>query len=280
MRNIIGISAALLLAAAGTASAAPFALTSTAFKSGGNIEQKNAGNIMGCTGENKSPALEWKNPPAGTKSFALMVHDPDAPTGGAGFWHWIVYNIPADATSLPEGAGDPGGAGLPKGAVQGNTDMGKPGYVGICPPPGPQAPLQLHAVPAEGRQARRPARRDRRVRRLQRQRERDRQARQADRRLRPPERAGRAQGATAPAKDAGRPARAAPATPAPAANPAKVGDGLRARCGGWTDDDAAATAAAAPGDCDRRPSPNTSRCSPPSTTSNPAVGARRSDAEP
>ena len=131
MRNIIGISAALLLATAGTASAAPFSLTSTDFKAGGNITQKNAGHIMGCTGEGKSPALEWKNPPAGTKSFALMVHDPDAPTG-SGFWHWIVYNIPADATSLPEGAGDAAGAG------QGNTDMGKPGYVGPCPPPGPK----------------------------------------------------------------------------------------------------------------------------------------------
>ena len=82
MRNIIGISAALLLATAGaTASAAPFALTSADFKNGGTIGQKNAGNIMGCTGDSKSPALEWKNPPAGTKSFALMVHDPDAPTG-------------------------------------------------------------------------------------------------------------------------------------------------------------------------------------------------------
>jgi Raf kinase inhibitor-like YbhB/YbcL family protein len=136
MRSILGIGAALLLTtAAGTASAAPFTLTSPAFKNGGPIGQTNAGNIMGCTGESKSPALEWKDPPAGTKSFALMVHDPDAPTG-SGFWHWIVYNIPADATSLPEGAGDPGGAGLPKGAVQGNTDMGKPGYVGPCPPPG------------------------------------------------------------------------------------------------------------------------------------------------
>ena len=67
---------------------------------------------MGCTGENKSPALEWKNPPAGTKSFALLVHDPDAPSGGAGFWHWIVYNIPADATSLPEGASS--GAACPR----------------------------------------------------------------------------------------------------------------------------------------------------------------------
>ena len=140
MRNIIGISAALLLATVGakTASAAPFALTTTDFKNGGPIGQKNAGNIMGCTGDSKSPALEWKNPPAGTKSFALMVHDPDAPTGGSGFWHWIVYNIPADATSLPEGAGDAAGAGLPKGSVQGNTDMGKPGYVGPCPPPGPK----------------------------------------------------------------------------------------------------------------------------------------------
>lgn len=133
MRNIIGMGAALLLASAGSAFAAPFSLTSTDFKNGGNIEQKNAGNIMGCTGEGKSPALEWKNPPAGTKSFALLVHDPDAPSGGAGFWHWIVYNIPADATSLPQGASS---AALPKGAVEGNTDMGKPGYVGPCPPPG------------------------------------------------------------------------------------------------------------------------------------------------
>jgi Raf kinase inhibitor-like YbhB/YbcL family protein len=136
MRNIIGISAALLLATAtGTASAAPFTLTSTSFKAGGTIDRRNGGNIMGCTGENKSPALEWKNPPAGTKSFALMVHDPDAPTG-SGFWHWIVYNIPPDATSLPEGAGEPVGTALPKGAVQGNTDMGTPGWVGPCPPPG------------------------------------------------------------------------------------------------------------------------------------------------
>jgi len=89
-------------------------------------------NGFGCTGQNVSPAVMWKNAPAGTKSFALMVHDPDAPTGGAGFWHWIVYNIPADTTSLPEGGP------LPKGAVEGNTDMGKPGYVGPCPPAGPK----------------------------------------------------------------------------------------------------------------------------------------------
>lgn len=133
MKITLAIVAALVSAGAGTAYAAPFALTSTDFKNGGNIPQANAGNIMGCTGEGKSPALEWKNPPAGTKSFALMVHDPDAPTGGSGFWHWIVYNIPADATSLPEGAT---AATLPKGSIEGNTDMGKPGYIGPCPPPG------------------------------------------------------------------------------------------------------------------------------------------------
>jgi len=136
MRHIIGTAAALLLlTVTGTASAETFTLSSTSFKNGGNIDQRNAGSIMGCTGENKSPALAWKNPPAGTKSFALMVHDPDAPTG-SGFWHWVVYNIPAEATSLPEGAGEAAGAGLPKGSVQGNTDMGKPGYIGPCPPPG------------------------------------------------------------------------------------------------------------------------------------------------
>jgi Raf kinase inhibitor-like YbhB/YbcL family protein len=136
MRHIIGFSLALVLvASARPAAAAPFALTSPAFKNNGSIDQKNAGNVMGCTGENRSPALEWKNPPAGTKSFALLVHDPDAPSGGAGFWHWIVYDIPADATSLPEAASS---AALPKGAVEGNTDMGKPGYVGPCPPPGPK----------------------------------------------------------------------------------------------------------------------------------------------
>ena len=86
MRKILGV-VVILLASAGVGHAAPFALTSTAFKAGANIAQANAGNVMGCTGDNKSPALEWKNPPAGTKSFALLVHDPDAPTGGAGFWH-------------------------------------------------------------------------------------------------------------------------------------------------------------------------------------------------
>jgi Raf kinase inhibitor-like YbhB/YbcL family protein len=129
------VSAALILAAAGTASAAPFALTSPEFKNNGALTDKHEYNSFGCTGQNISPALEWKNPPKDTKSFVLMVHDPDAPTG-SGFWHWIVYNIPADATSIPAGAGDAKGTGLPKGAVQGHTDFGTAMYGGPCPPPG------------------------------------------------------------------------------------------------------------------------------------------------
>jgi len=127
----------LLAASARTKSeaAGAFTITSSAFKNNAAIPEKYSFNAMGCTGQNVSPPLEWKNPPAGTKSFALMVHDPDAPTG-SGWWHWVVYNIPADATSLPEGAGDAAGAALPKGAIQGNTDFGKPGWGGPCPPPG------------------------------------------------------------------------------------------------------------------------------------------------
>jgi Raf kinase inhibitor-like YbhB/YbcL family protein len=119
-----------------SAVAAPFKLTSADFKDGAAMKDKNSFNSFGCTGDNESPALAWENPPEGTKSFALLVHDPDAPTGGSGWWHWLVYNIPADTKSLPAGAGKADGKALPKGAVQGNTDFGSPGYGGPCPPQG------------------------------------------------------------------------------------------------------------------------------------------------
>ncbi|HET6283456.1 MAG TPA: YbhB/YbcL family Raf kinase inhibitor-like protein [Polyangia bacterium] len=98
-------------------------------------------NGFGCTGQNVSPALQWSNAPAGTKSFALQVYDPDAPTG-SGFWHWAVYNIPADASDLAQGAGN-AGATLPAGAFGGNNDFldtgatgGNGNYGGPCPPAG------------------------------------------------------------------------------------------------------------------------------------------------
>jgi Raf kinase inhibitor-like YbhB/YbcL family protein len=126
---------AAVCGAAQTASATHFTLTSTDFKSGGTLAAAQVYSGFGCSGGNLSPALAWSGAPAGTKSFALLVHDPDAPTG-SGWWHWLVYNLPATTTSLPVGAGDPKKNLLPAGAVQGRTDFGSPGYGGPCPPPG------------------------------------------------------------------------------------------------------------------------------------------------
>lgn len=111
-----------------------FTLKSKAIENNRPIQMDHVFNSFGCTGKNISPDLEWSNPPAGTKSFAVTVYDPDAPTG-SGWWHWTVFNLPADLRSLPAGAGSSPHK-LPKGAIQGNTDFGKPGYGGPCPPPG------------------------------------------------------------------------------------------------------------------------------------------------
>jgi len=96
----------------------------------------------GCHGGNISPALSWDHPPAGTRSFAVLMFDPDAP--GNGWWHWAVFDIPADVTSLPAGAGDPAKHLLPPDAIQSRNDFGSPGYGGPCPPPG--APHHYHLM--------------------------------------------------------------------------------------------------------------------------------------
>lgn len=99
------------------------------------ISEDQVFNGFGCSGKNISPALKWSGAPAGTKSFAVTVYDPDAPTG-SGWWHWVVINLPADTTGLAEGAGTADGKALPPGAVQGRTDFGGPGFGGACPPEG------------------------------------------------------------------------------------------------------------------------------------------------
>ena len=82
------------------AAAQTMTLTSPDIAPGGKIADEQVFNGFGCTGGNISPALSWSGAPQGTKSFALSVYDPDAPTG-SGFWHWVVFNIPPDVTSLP-----------------------------------------------------------------------------------------------------------------------------------------------------------------------------------
>jgi Raf kinase inhibitor-like YbhB/YbcL family protein len=130
MRSI----AIVLLALAQPALAAgKFTLKSSDMKVGGTLPARSVFNGMGCSGANVSPELSWTNPPAGAKSFVVTVYDPDAPTG-SGWWHWVVYDIPASTHELLQGAG--GGTGLPEGAVQGKTDFGSAGYGGACPPPG------------------------------------------------------------------------------------------------------------------------------------------------
>jgi Raf kinase inhibitor-like YbhB/YbcL family protein len=130
------VIATAALTGAAAASAQKFTVTSADLPAGKPIAAQYVFNGFGCTGGNISPALSWKNAPAGTKGFAVMVHDPDAPTGGAGFWHWVVVNLPASATGLAQGAGAADGKALPEGARQINTDFGAPGYGGPCPPQG------------------------------------------------------------------------------------------------------------------------------------------------
>ena len=111
--------------------AGEFTLASDTLK--GQLTKQEEFNGFGCNGENRSPELHWSHPPKGTKSFAITVFDPDAPTG-SGWWHWIVVNIPATVTHLPQDASAK--HLLPKGAIETVTDYGKPGFGGPCPPKG------------------------------------------------------------------------------------------------------------------------------------------------
>jgi Raf kinase inhibitor-like YbhB/YbcL family protein len=125
----------------GAALAAGFTLSSPDIADGSTIGNKFVLNGFGCKGDNVSPALVWSGAPAGTRSFALQVYDPDAPTG-SGFWHWTVYNIPASVSSLAQGAGN-AAATLPAGANGGHSDFFDTGATGAngnwggpCPPVG------------------------------------------------------------------------------------------------------------------------------------------------
>ncbi|MDD4975702.1 MAG: YbhB/YbcL family Raf kinase inhibitor-like protein [Bacteriovorax sp.] len=111
-----------------------FELSSPDIKDGARLTDQQVFNGFGCFGKNISPLLQWKNPPIGTKSFAVTVYDPDAPTG-SGWWHWTVFNIPSSVTQLEQGSGS-NSKKLPLNAIEGRTDFGKPGFGGACPPVG------------------------------------------------------------------------------------------------------------------------------------------------
>jgi Raf kinase inhibitor-like YbhB/YbcL family protein len=98
-----------------------FRIFSNAFSEGGRIPV-----LHTCSGADVSPSLEWSDPPEGTRSFALVVEDPDAPMGT---WiHWVLYDIPAGVSTLPQGA--------KQAAIEGTNSFGRRGYGGPCPPPG------------------------------------------------------------------------------------------------------------------------------------------------
>ena len=129
------LGAVLGLALVCSANAQGLKVTSADIKEGGTIANEQVFKGFGCTGGNISPALSWSGAPAGTKSFAVTMYDPDAPTG-SGWWHWVVFNIPPNVTSLPKDAGDVKKKLMAPGAIQSRTDFGFDGYGGPCPPQG------------------------------------------------------------------------------------------------------------------------------------------------
>ncbi|KQV45903.1 YbhB/YbcL family Raf kinase inhibitor-like protein [Duganella sp. Root336D2] len=119
------ILAALL--ASNSALAGSLTLASTDIANGKFMAKAQEFQGFGCSGGNQSPQLSWTGVPAGTAAFAIMVHDPDAPTG-SGWWHWQLVNIPKDVVSLPAGAA------APTGSQSMSNDYGAKGFGGACPP--------------------------------------------------------------------------------------------------------------------------------------------------
>jgi Raf kinase inhibitor-like YbhB/YbcL family protein len=110
-----------------------FTLTSESITDGQALANAQVSGLMGAGGEDVSPQLSWSGFPEETRSFAVTVYDPDAPTA-SGFWHWVVANLPGTVSELPAGVGD--GSGLPGSAITLRNDAGLRRYVGAAPPPG------------------------------------------------------------------------------------------------------------------------------------------------
>jgi Raf kinase inhibitor-like YbhB/YbcL family protein len=112
-----------------------FLLSSPDFEDGAKLPQSARSGIAGAGGDDRSPGLNWEGAPSGTKSYAVTLYDPDAPTG-SGWWHWAVYNIPASVTSLSPDAGNPDAGLLPPGAITLPNEIRLERYLGAAPPAG------------------------------------------------------------------------------------------------------------------------------------------------
>jgi Raf kinase inhibitor-like YbhB/YbcL family protein len=133
IKTLLLTAAIVWMVHAGNGSAQEFALKSGELKKQLTEAQVYSG--YGCKGQNISPALTWTEAPKETKSFAVTVFDPDA-RAGQGWWHWLIFNIPADIHELQTDAGNPEKKLAPEGSIQSVTDFDKPGFGGACPPKG------------------------------------------------------------------------------------------------------------------------------------------------
>jgi Raf kinase inhibitor-like YbhB/YbcL family protein len=122
---LVSFSLTSIAAFAANTTSHVFTISSPDFHNGGKLSKKAEFNQDGCTGSNIAPVLNWTNPPTGTKSFVMLLNDPDAPVAG-GFHHWIVYNIPATARQLKGN----------NAFTEGTNSFGFIGYGGPCPPAG------------------------------------------------------------------------------------------------------------------------------------------------
>jgi Raf kinase inhibitor-like YbhB/YbcL family protein len=143
MQKVMLVVIVLTLLVAGNAGAGEFTLKSNDLEGQLTLSQVFAG--FGCSGKNISPSLKWINAPRNTKSFAVTVYDPDAPTG-SGWWHWVIFNIPAGVNELKADAGRIEKKLAPAGSIQSITDFGKPGFGGACPPQGDKAHRYIFTV--------------------------------------------------------------------------------------------------------------------------------------
>ncbi len=134
MKKIFSLALTVFFVSCSTSHATwPFAVTSTSLNDGDTITVKHVYNGFGCSGKNISPQISWKNAPLETKSFAVTVYDPDAPTG-SGWWHWLVLNIPVKYNELPQNFGEKNQFTLQDQITQVRNDFGIYNFGGPCPP--------------------------------------------------------------------------------------------------------------------------------------------------